>query len=193
MYYCFTDVKSAMFREIVNSTRNQREMCHLITSESRQGAFPGPLPLENLTYLCSWNVCDWWANVAAGETRRKTSASIKLTQKIMAKTGLFCSQFNIHANIWAIIFHNYQNLLACFYFFHHIYLDRPFHGFRRHLGWGSVAAKISAHVWEIVQLSNLVTPLLYNRVWEKSCLLIGIDKDTVKWLYGVLKFRLRSF
>ena len=42
--------------------------------------------------------------------------------------------------------------------------SRPFHGFRRHLGWGSVAAKITANVWEIVQLSNLVTPLLYNGV-----------------------------
>ena len=56
--------------------------------------------------------------------------------------------------------------------------NRTFHGFRRHLGWGSVAAKITANLWEIVQLSNLVTPLLYNGVSQKSCLLIGIDKDT---------------
>ena len=34
----------------------------------------------------------------------------------------------------------------------------------RHLGGGAVAAKITANVWEIVQLSNLVTPLLYNGV-----------------------------
>ena len=40
-------------------------------------------------------------------------------------------------------------------------------------------AKITANVWEIVQLSNLVTPVLYNEVWQKSCSLIGIDKDTV--------------
>ena len=57
--------------------------------------------------------------------------------------------------------------------------NTPFHGFRRHLGWGSVAAKITANAWEIVQLSNLVTPLLYNGVRQKSCLLIDIDKDTV--------------
>ena len=40
--------------------------------------------------------------------------------------------------------------------------NRPFQGFRRHLGGDAVAAKITANVWEIVQLSNLVTPLLYN-------------------------------
>ena len=40
-------------------------------------------------------------------------------------------------------------------------------------------AKITANVREIVQLSNLVTPLLYDGVWQKSCLLIGIDKATV--------------
>ena len=33
--------------------------------------------------------------------------------------------------------------------------NRPFHGFHRHLGWGPVEAKITANVWEIVQLSNL--------------------------------------
>ena len=38
------------------------------------------------------------------------------------------------------------------------------HGFRRHLGWESVAAKITANIWEIVQLSNFVTLLLYNGV-----------------------------
>ena len=42
--------------------------------------------------------------------------------------------------------------------------NRPIHGFRRHLGWGSVAAKITSNVWEIVQLSNLVTPLIQNGV-----------------------------
>ena len=43
-------------------------------------------------------------------------------------------------------------------------LNRLFQGFRRHLGGGAVAVKITANVWEIVQLSNLVTPLLYNGV-----------------------------
>ena len=42
--------------------------------------------------------------------------------------------------------------------------NRPFQGLRRHLGGGAVAAKITANVWEIIQLSNLVTPLLYNGV-----------------------------
>ena len=37
-------------------------------------------------------------------------------------------------------------------------------------------AKITANVKEIVQLSNLVAPLLYKGVQQK---LIGIDKDTV--------------
>ena len=41
-----------------------------------------------------------------------------------------------------------------------------FHGSRRHLGWGEggggrVAAKVAANVWEIVQLSSLVTSQLY--------------------------------
>ena len=42
--------------------------------------------------------------------------------------------------------------------------NRPFQGFCHHLGGDAVAAKITANVWEIVQLSNLVTPLLYNGV-----------------------------
>ena len=59
------------------------------------------------------------------------------------------------------------------------YGNRSFQDFRRHFGGGATAAKITANVREIVQLSNLVTPLLYNGVWQKSCLLIGIDKDIV--------------
>ena len=38
-------------------------------------------------------------------------------------------------------------------------LNVPFQGFHGHLGGGAVAAKITANVWEIVQLPNLVTPL----------------------------------
>ena len=47
------------------------------------------------------------------------------------------------------------------------------------VGGGAVAAKITANVWEIVQLSNLATPLLYKRNLTKIVSLIGIDKDTV--------------
>ena len=36
--------------------------------------------------------------------------------------------------------------------------NRPLHGFRRHLGCGAVVAKITANVWEILQLSTLITP-----------------------------------
>ena len=36
--------------------------------------------------------------------------------------------------------------------------NRPLHGFRRHLGCGAVAAKITANVWDIVQLSTPITP-----------------------------------
>ena len=39
--------------------------------------------------------------------------------------------------------------------------NRPLHGFRRHLGCGAVAAKITANVWDIVQLSTSITPQLY--------------------------------
>ena len=39
--------------------------------------------------------------------------------------------------------------------------NRPLHGFRRHLGCGAVAAKITANVWEILQLSTLITPQLH--------------------------------
>ena len=39
--------------------------------------------------------------------------------------------------------------------------NRPLHGFRRHLGCGAVAAKITAYVWEIIQLSTLITPQLH--------------------------------
>ena len=39
--------------------------------------------------------------------------------------------------------------------------NRPLHGFSRHLGCGAVAAKITANVWDIVQLSTPITPELY--------------------------------
>ena len=39
--------------------------------------------------------------------------------------------------------------------------NRPLHGFRRHLGCGAVAAKITVNVWDIVQLSTPITPQLY--------------------------------
>ena len=51
-----------------------------------------------------------------------------------------------------------------------IYRNRPLHGFRRHLGCGAVAAKISANVWEILQLSTLITPQLQVQFWWKMCL-----------------------
>ena len=41
------------------------------------------------------------------------------------------------------------------------HLNRPLHGFRCHLGCGAVAAKITANVWDIVQLSTPITPELY--------------------------------
>ena len=39
--------------------------------------------------------------------------------------------------------------------------NRPLHGFRRHLGCGAVAGKITANVWEILQLSTLIIPQLH--------------------------------
>ena len=39
--------------------------------------------------------------------------------------------------------------------------NRPLHGFRRHLGCGAVAAKIIANIWEILQLSTVITPQLH--------------------------------
>ena len=39
--------------------------------------------------------------------------------------------------------------------------NRPLHGFHRHLGCGAAAAKITANVWDFVQLSTLITPHLY--------------------------------
>ena len=58
-------------------------------------------------------------------------------------------------------------------------VNRPLHGFRRrrHLGCGGVAARITANVWDIVQLSTLITPQLYNRSWQKRCLLKGIGME----------------
>ena len=45
--------------------------------------------------------------------------------------------------------------------FHCLAGNRPLHGFRRHLGCGAVAAKITANVWKILQLSTLITPQLH--------------------------------
>ena len=39
--------------------------------------------------------------------------------------------------------------------------NRLLHGFGRHLGCVAVAAKITANVWEILQLSTLITPQLH--------------------------------
>ena len=41
------------------------------------------------------------------------------------------------------------------------YINRPLHGFRRHLGCGAVVAKITVNVWDIVQLSMPITLQLY--------------------------------
>ena len=40
-------------------------------------------------------------------------------------------------------------------------MNRPLHGFCRHLGCGTVAAKITVNVWDIVQISTPITPQLY--------------------------------
>ena len=42
-----------------------------------------------------------------------------------------------------------------------ILFNRPLHGFCRYLGCEAVAAKITANVWEILQLSTLITPQLH--------------------------------
>ena len=51
-----------------------------------------------------------------------------------------------------------------------VFNNRPLHGFRRHLGCGAVAAKITANVWKILQLSTLVTPQVHVGFWRKMCL-----------------------
>ena len=51
---------------------------------------------------------------------------------------------------------------VCLFVYHKVIDRSKVNG--RHLGGGAVAAKITANVWEIVQLSNLVTPLLYNGI-----------------------------
>ena len=38
------------------------------------------------------------------------------------------------------------------------WVNKPLHGFSRHLGCGAVAAIITANVWDIVQLSTLIAP-----------------------------------
>ena len=51
------------------------------------------------------------------------------------------------------------------------------HGFGCHLGYGAVAAKITANVWQILQLSTLLTPQLHNHqiLTKKICLQKGND------------------
>ena len=39
--------------------------------------------------------------------------------------------------------------------------NRPLHGFRRHLGCGAVAAKITANIWKILQLSTVIISQLH--------------------------------
>ena len=57
-----------------------------------------------------------------------------------------------------------SRLSVCFSF------HRPLHGFHRHLGCGAVTEKITANVWEILQLSTLTTPQLQIWFWRKMCL-----------------------
>ena len=44
------------------------------------------------------------------------------------------------------------------------------HGFCCHLGCGAVAAKITANVWKILQLSTLAPPQLHVGFERKMCL-----------------------
>ena len=99
--------------------------------------------------------------------------------------------------------------------------NRPLHGFGRHLGCGAVAAKITANVWKILQISTLFTPQLHVRFWRQMCLWKDNDMEIIsskqeeefkattiavnifnsiqilefwfKSLYGVLKFWSRTF
>ena len=54
------------------------------------------------------------------------------------------------------------------------------HGFRRHLGCGEVAAKITVNVWEILQLSTLITPQLHvTSILTKNVSLKGNDMGII--------------
>ena len=65
----------------------------------------------------------------------------------------------------------------------HINTIRPLDGFRRHLGCGAFAAKITANVWEILQLSTLITPQLHVGFDEKC-----VFKKVLTWkLYLILQ------
>ena len=50
----------------------------------------------------------------------------------------------------------------------HISENRPLHGFHRHLGYGALAAKITVNVWDIIQLSTLITPQLLSDFEKKD-------------------------
>ena len=79
-------------------------------------------------------------------------------------TNIFkISYFELFVILWGF---NHDGTLCCkTTLFEHCVLVCAVHlAYQAHLGWGSVAAKITANVWGIVQLSNLVTPLLYNGV-----------------------------
>ena len=60
-----------------------------------------------------------------------------------------------------------------------VFKYRPLHGFHRRLGCGAVAAKIRANVWEILQLSTLITPQLHLQFWQKMCLYKGNDMEII--------------
>ena len=57
--------------------------------------------------------------------------------------------------------------------------NRPLHGFRRHLGCGAVTAKITANVWDIVQLSTSITLQLYIGFSQKRRPLKGIYMEII--------------
>ena len=59
--------------------------------------------------------------------------------------------------------------------------NRPLHGFRRHLGCGAVAAKITANVWEILQLSTLVKCnfTITRSILTKNVSLKGNDMEII--------------
>ena len=46
--------------------------------------------------------------------------------------------------------------------------NRPFQGFRRHLGGGAVAAKITANVWGFKILITIVLALIYTLCFEHT-------------------------
>ena len=105
-----------------------------------------------------FNLRSSWSAQFSQRAVIKTLAMVGFLASLLNRTVFRRSEKSTQDLAWHIYYYlvSYRTTCAAL-----IRYNRPLHGFRRHLGCGAVAAKITANVWKILQLSTLITPQLH--------------------------------